>query len=124
MITIKGKTGVQMSVSKVKCHLSTSTDSHQGVGGLWVSFLLIVYVDSSFDTRSRLFVAFCSLYVNICFLSKKLTQTAVSALVFPRGLLLYTVGPQPLRVKNRPVPKFKAKTLVEAPDGIHGLAYS
>ena len=60
-----------MSVSKVKCHLSTSTDSHQGVGGLWVSFLLVVYVDSSFDTRSMLFVAFCSLYVNICFLSKK-----------------------------------------------------
>ena len=37
---------------------------------------------------------------------KKLTQSAVSALVFPRGLLLYTVGPQPLREKNRPVPKF------------------
>ena len=71
MITIKGKCGVQMSVSKVKCHLSTSTDSHQGVGGVWFSFLLVVYVDSSFDTRSRLFVAFCSLYVNICFLSKK-----------------------------------------------------
>ena len=55
---------------------------------------------------------------------KKLTRSAVSALVFPRGLLLYTVGPQPPMVKNRPVPKFKAKTLMEAPDGIHGLAYS
>ena len=56
---------------------------------------------------------------------KKLTQSAVSALVFPRGLLLYTVGPQPPMVKNRPVPKFKAKTLNEAPDGISNLiAYS